>query len=323
LSDDLELRAATDDDLPAIIDLLRDSMGRADDSRFGALFRWKHIENAFGRSPMWVACAGERLVGLRTFMRWEFEREGACVRCVRAVDTATHPEFQGLGIFRRLTLDALPDMAADGVQFVFNTPNAQSRPGYLKMGWREIGRAKAGVRPLSLGGGVRLARNRVPASHWSEPTEVGEPAAEVLATPQFRALIATRPADGRLRTRADATYFSWRYGTSLLEYRAVPARNGLDDGVALLRFRRRGKALEVGVATLVVPEPTPTSVRSLLKYVLRTVKAHGDYVVGLGAMPYFVRAPTFGPVLTTRDVAGHAPVSLGDFDLALGDVELF
>ena len=85
MSDDLEFRAATDADLPAIIELLHASMGRADDTRFDALFRWKHVENAFGPSPMWVACAGDRIVGLRTFMRWEFERGGrtlsaACAR---------------------------------------------------------------------------------------------------------------------------------------------------------------------------------------------------------------------------------------------------
>ena len=34
------------------------SMGRSDDSRFDDLFRWKHLENTFGPSPMWVACAG-------------------------------------------------------------------------------------------------------------------------------------------------------------------------------------------------------------------------------------------------------------------------
>jgi predicted N-acetyltransferase YhbS len=327
LSDDLECRAATAADLPAIIELLHESMGRADDSRFDELFRWKHLENAFGPSPMWVACADERIVGLRTFMRWEFARAGETVRCVRAVDTATHPDFQGQGIFRRLTLDALPSLTNDGVAFVFNTPNSQSRPGYLKMGWHEIGRAQACVRPLSLRGTALLVRNRVPASHWSEQSELGRPVGEVFADPHFAALIAGRPADGRLRTRRDAAFFEWRYGTALLGYRAIAAGAGIDDGVAFIRVRRRGRAVEVVLADLLVPESAPAArkglVKRLVKAVLRTIRPAADYALGVGSIPGCLRVPTFGPVMTTRDLAETAPRTVGAFDLALGDVELF
>src|SRR4029079_3500391 len=102
--------------------------------------RWKHVDNAFGRSPMWVACDGERIAGFRAFMRWEFEGAGEVKRAVRTVDTATHPDYQGQGIFTKLTLAGLEELAAEGVDFVFNTPNDKSRPGYLKMGWHVLGR---------------------------------------------------------------------------------------------------------------------------------------------------------------------------------------
>ena len=48
-------------------------------------------------------------------------------------------------MFTKLTMHGLAAMQADGVDFVFNTPNSQSRPGYLKMGWREVGRLPAAV----------------------------------------------------------------------------------------------------------------------------------------------------------------------------------
>ena len=60
----IEFEPGLQEDLPAILALLQESMGRASDPRFEALFRWKHLENAFGRSPMWVACDGDRVVGL-------------------------------------------------------------------------------------------------------------------------------------------------------------------------------------------------------------------------------------------------------------------
>jgi predicted N-acetyltransferase YhbS len=322
--DELQSRLATDADLPAILELLRLSMGRDADDRFADLFRWKHLDNAFGRSPMWVACDGDRIVGLRTLMRWEFERDGETVRCVRAVDTATHPDYQGRGIFKQLTLAALPELERDGVQFVFNTPNTQSRPGYIKMGWTEIGRAAACVRPLSVGGAVRLARNRVPAAHWSEPTGCGRPVDDVIAEPGFAALLAARaPAPGRFRTRVDAPFVAWRYGTALLGYRAVVAPGGAERGTAFVRRRRRGAARELVLAMLLTPKDEPSAARTLVREVVRQAKPEADYVLGVGAIPGCVQVRSFGPIMTTRDVAVRAPREVDAFRVELGDLELF
>jgi GNAT superfamily N-acetyltransferase len=323
--DELESRLATDADLPAILELLRLSMGRGHDDRFSSLFRWKHLENPFGRSPMWVACDDGRIVGLRTLMRWEFERDGQTARCVRAVDTATHPDYQGRGIFRQLTLAALPELERDGVQFVFNTPNTQSRPGYLKMGWTEIGRAAACVRPLSIGGALRLARNRVPAAHWSEPTTFGRPVDEVVGDPDFAALLANRePAPGRFRTRADVSFVTWRYGTPLLGYRAVVAPEGVEHGTAFVRRRRRGAARELVLAMLLTPtSKSPSARRGLVREVVRQAKSEADYVLGVGSIPGCVRVRSFGPIMTTRDVSVAAPREVAAFQVELGDLELF
>jgi GNAT superfamily N-acetyltransferase len=303
--DELSTRAATDADLPAILRLLRQSMGRAEDERFEALFRWKHLENPFGRSPMWIACDGDEIVGLRTLMRWEFERGRETFRSVRAVDTATHPDYQGRGIFTRLTLAALEDLEAEGIDFVFNTPNTQSLPGYLKMGWQEVGRAPACVRPLSVRGAFALVRNRVPASHWSEPVDVGEPVENTFD----ELLDASAPLD-RLRTRRTREYLEWRFGTPLLRYRAVRTPNG----VALVRVRRRGATREAVLALVAAHD---------LRAVRRALRPHADHLIGVGKVPGCVRVRAFGPIVTTRAVRLDAPRKVDDFDFSMGDVELF
>jgi GNAT superfamily N-acetyltransferase len=103
-------------------------------------------------------------------MRWEFLDGDRVVRAVRAVDTATHPDYQGRGIFTRLTLHALDELATEGIEFVFNTPNDQSRPGYLKMGWQVVGQLPTAVRPTRLARIARVAKARVPAERWSTPS---------------------------------------------------------------------------------------------------------------------------------------------------------
>ena len=324
MTGDLTTREAGDQDLPAILDLLEQSMGRANDPRFEALFRWKHLENAFGRSPMWVACDGDHVVGLRVFMRWEFERVDGAVRCVRAVDTATHPDYQGRGIFSRLTLDALPALEADGVDFVFNTPNSQSLPGYLKMGWKTMGRAAARVRPLSVHGGSLLVRNRVPAAHWSEPVEFGEPASSIVGDASVARLLgANAPSAERFRTRRSESYLAWRYGTPLLHYRAIVSDRGLDEGVGIMRVRRRGDAREAVVAALLLPDGSPRRATALLREIRKVTRPHADYLLGIGDLPGMLRVPTFGPIVTARTVSTTPPDSVTGFELTMGDVELF
>jgi GNAT superfamily N-acetyltransferase len=138
---DLTIRRASRADLPEILTLAQRSLGWLGDDADTRFFAWKHFENPFGESPMWVAEADGRLAGFRTFLRWDLCTPTGQVRhAVRAVDTATDPDFQGRGIFTRLTLAALDELRAEGVDFVFNTPNDQSRPGYLKMGWHLVAR---------------------------------------------------------------------------------------------------------------------------------------------------------------------------------------
>ena len=105
----------------------------------------------FGASPIWLAEIDGQIAGYRAFMRWELvDASGRLWRAVRAVDTATHPDFQRRGIFSRLTMHAVEEMRDEGGDIVFNTPNTQSRPGYLKMGWIDVGRLPVAIRPTSV-----------------------------------------------------------------------------------------------------------------------------------------------------------------------------
>src|SRR5262249_28750494 len=143
--DDVVTARANADDLPAVLELLRRSLGWRDaDSSF---LEWKHLQNPFGVSPMWIARAGDRVVAFRAFLCCELVPPARVVlRAARAVDTATDPEFRARGIFTTLTLSALESLRADGVDLVFNTPNAQSLNGYVRMGWRSLGRLPVAIR---------------------------------------------------------------------------------------------------------------------------------------------------------------------------------
>jgi GNAT superfamily N-acetyltransferase len=321
---ELTFRRADAADRAAILDLLRVSLGRDVDDRYDTLFAWKHEENAFGPSPAWVSCDGDRIAGFRTLMRWEFLDRDRLVRAVRAVDTATHPDYQGRGIFTKLTLHALDELAAEGVDLVFNTPNDQSRPGYLKMGWQVVGTLPTVIRPTRLRTVPRLAAARVPAERWSTPSTAGEDAAAVLADEAGVAelLAARAPATG-LRTNLRPDVLRWRFGTPLLGYRAVAAPQGLRAGLAVFRIRRRGPAREAALVALLTRAGDRRGAAALVRAVAR--QADADYVLALGGPARWpgglVRIPKVGPILTCKPVVAAAvPPS---WDLTLGDVELF
>ena len=123
-------------DVPEIVALLRTSLS---DNHTTENFMWKHYDNPFGKSYGLLARDKDKIVGARMFMFWEFRKANRVLRAIRPVDTITHPEYRGKGIFKKLTLQGLEDCKGE-YDFVFNTPNTNSFPGYIKMGWNKYDR---------------------------------------------------------------------------------------------------------------------------------------------------------------------------------------
>lgn len=316
----LSIRPATSEDRGAILDLCRSSLGWGTDHRFEQLFHWKHDLNPFGSSYLWVAADGDRIVGLRAFMRWNFVRGGRVLRAVRAVDTVTHHEYQGRGIFTALTTGALPTLADDGIDFVFNTPNTQSLPGYLKMGWHEVGRLPVAVRVVGPRGVVHLRQARQAASHWPVNMSVGLAAANVIddviaARDRTEAVNSTSRI---VNTQMTDDFLRWRYTQDFLDFRVI--RSG--HGVVLVQFRRRGDSLEC-----LVGDSFGLSAEERDRAAVEAARdAEADYVVRTGAsLPSqgFVPVPGFGPRLTWRGVRQEAMPPLANWDISMGTVALF
>lgn len=309
-----------DADLDQVLQLLQASLGWVPDDVFRRYFRWKHLENPFGRSPAWVAEREGAVVGLRTFLRWRFTVGGETVEAIRAVDTATHPDVQGRGVFTRLTLDALDDLQAAGFAWIFNTPNDRSRPGYLKMGWSVLGRPPLVAAPR-LAATTRLRTARVPAERWSVSTDVGDPADELLADDALiEGWLEEAGRDGRLVTSRTPAQLRWRYGFEALRYRAVPLHRDVARGAAIFRLRRRGRALEATVCDVLGPRP---DVPRALRQVARATKA--DVAVGIGRRAIrqgILPLPRQGPTITVRTLGDSAPPPIERWDLRLGDLEL-
>ena len=322
----MTIRDAEPADRAAMIEMMRGPLQWGNDQRNEAFFAWKHDLNPFGPSPTWLALDGSRIVAVRTFMRWQFERDDETIHAVRAVDTVTDPSYEGRGLFRELTMTGLQTLSEEGVAFVFNTPNEQSRPGYLSMGWREVGHLPTVVLP-QFRRATTTARSRVPADRWSLDLDVGVPVADWLALGgthryrhrhhQFERIDIDDDTPRLLSTPLDDTFLHWRYGSALIPYRVLDS----GDGAAIVRARKRGSARELVVAlTFGDPKAVDRLVRRSL------VASRCDHALRLGHARLGQRAlpmPGTGPMLTWRalDEPGMAP--LDNWNLSLGDIELF
>lgn len=132
------VRVAEIPDIPRVVDLLKLSLGESLIKKSAVVWNFKHIDNPFGSSHVLVAVENDTFIGVRALMKWNWQLGNDTWIAYRAVDTSTHPDYQGKGIFKKLTLQALDDVQKESEAFVFNTPNDKSRPGYLKMGWVEV-----------------------------------------------------------------------------------------------------------------------------------------------------------------------------------------
>ncbi len=312
---DLRIRAARPDDVDAIVELQRVGLGEGTLPRSVEAWRWKHVDNPFGSSFVLVAESAGRLVGLRAFMAWRFIDGARVVRAVRAVDTVTHPDWQGRGVFTRLTRALLDEVATAGVELVFNTPNDKSRPGYLKLGWHDLGRLTVWGRPL---------RPRVISRAHD-----ALPASDALLT----LVVNPQPSQG-LQTPTDAAFLRWRYGAVPgIDYRAVVD----GDGAAVGRRRRRGRFVEAMITEVVVGEGVAGIARAARAVRLLGRALDAAYAIAVApigsrralvlAGAGFVPVPRAGPHFTVRPSGAHVGaargLSLREWALGLGDIELF
>jgi hypothetical protein len=241
-----------------------------------------------------------------------------------------------MGVFSALTLAALDRLRGD-VDLIYNTPNEKSLPGYLKMGWRTVGKLPVSIRvrhPVRFARSLRTMRDRTHDNNGSWAVQA-EPATTVLANDGVEELLRDDTLRPTLSTARDARYLRWRYGDSQpLDYRAVgEEKNGHLRGIALFRVRARGRSLEAAVVDMFAPADDGRILRSLLRQVMSACDVdhltghfpHGSVPARAARRVGFVRSP-IGITLAVNPLRPEIepdPTLPSSWSLSLGDLEVF
>ena len=132
------------DQLAAYSGLLNAAFGT---SKFGEPgLAWRYRDNPAGGVVGADAWDGERLAAHYVTCPLEARIDGRVVRGLLSLNTATHPDYQGQGLFTKLAEAAYAQGAADGYSFVIGVANANSTPGFLRrLAFQDVGPLHAGV----------------------------------------------------------------------------------------------------------------------------------------------------------------------------------
>jgi len=203
-----------------------------DDAGLGELFRvvfgfdrgkehhhWKFRDNPSGQPIVALAEAEGKIVGQYALWPTQLRLGTELVSGAQSLDTMTHADFRGQGMFTVLADECMRYAAKRGVEALYGFPNESSRPGFVrKLDWDCTGDVPIWIRPLRV------------SKHRRTPTWLG-PAADLAAMllPRGRArafeMRITPPSDdaieailapwrdqkGICRVERSAAHFAWRF----------------------------------------------------------------------------------------------------------------
>lgn len=136
----------------------------SDDAAIAELFRvvfgfdrgaehqnWKFRDNPAGAPIIAVAEANDRIVGQYALWPTHLRLGSERVLGAQSLDTMTHPEYRGQGMFTVLAEECMRYAAARGVEALYGFPNDNSQPGFVrKLDWDCTGSVPMWVRPLKI-----------------------------------------------------------------------------------------------------------------------------------------------------------------------------
>jgi GNAT superfamily N-acetyltransferase len=306
----MTIRHATDQDIPSIVELLKLSLGESLMPKSEAFWRWKHVDNPFGRSPVLLAFENDQLIGVRAFMRWEWRQGGKIYKSVRAVDTATHPDHQGKGIFKKLTLQLVEQCRSEGVDFIFNTPNKSSKPGYIKMGWMSNGKLKLNIKPFIPWG---AKTDDFDSSYSTKNNSINYSTKFEVSTSDL------------LSTAVSQKFLGWRYSENPnINYYAFSDNKENPTWLTIFRLKPYRLGIEFRICeTFQSSKVNIQAYRKQLKQIIQTSGA--NMVSSAKHTSLFPTLPlSIGPEITTRPLSfDHNFLTFNFWKPALGDMEVF
>jgi GNAT superfamily N-acetyltransferase len=101
-------------------------------------WKWKYVNNPNGfwgeEGDIWLAEDQNKIVGYYAVIPFKMKYYSSTLAVAQSVDTATHLNYRGMGIFSRLAKNVYA-AAKERYTFLFGFPSIMSHGGFIKFGW--------------------------------------------------------------------------------------------------------------------------------------------------------------------------------------------
>lgn len=115
--------------------------------------KWLYADNPDGKVIGFDAFEGEELAAHYVCIPSIIKVGGVSIKAALSLNTATHPKFQGQGLFTKLADKTYESAAESGFSAIYGVANANSTPGFIrKLGFQLVQPldAKVGIGPLNV-----------------------------------------------------------------------------------------------------------------------------------------------------------------------------
>jgi GNAT superfamily N-acetyltransferase len=205
--------------------------------RGAAYDAWKFRDNPDGPPIIAVAEDQGKIVGQYALWPTTLRLGPHIIRGAQSLDTMTHPDYRGQGMFTVLAEQCMRFAVARGIEVLYGFPNESSYPGFVrKLDWDCTGTIPVWTRFLRPSRHQRLPRWMGPfadvgakilprGSRAGFRVETGLPPAALLQ----QMLENWRKREGRCRIERTAERYAWRFSqVSGLNYQWICAYRGTD-----------------------------------------------------------------------------------------------
>ena len=257
-------------------------------SQWEALFRWKHLNNPFGKSEMAVAVdRSGKIMAFHAGMHWELITGKQVIKCLRWTDPVSDPDLrsQEIGAFTLVALAAKLNEKArlQNISLYFGSGVGKySLVFTANFGWSEVERLWPFVRVdyhRALSSVIRSKLGRQRGNGYETKDYFRRdpvPVTTLLDHAGIESLLRTdvQLEDSRLlRTCKTLRYLRWRYAEhpTLTHYTLFRERNGELDGAIIFRAGN-----DLGLKSVVIEEiflTSPARAVGLLHELHETVAA--------------------------------------------------
>jgi GNAT superfamily N-acetyltransferase len=155
--DDIEIIPVELKGLQRFADMYQVCLRQCVDARY---FQWKYLENPAGRAVAFEARHAGKPVAFYGVIPEAYRVAGKPFIVYQSMDTMTHPDFQGKGLFVRLATATYDEILKSGHEVAIGIPGMNSLPGFVRrLQWSNIHSFRyAFTHRLTYGFGGRSAR---------------------------------------------------------------------------------------------------------------------------------------------------------------------